>query len=156
MTLLPGETFCQALLRLLVFGRIICHHNSNSKSSSVFPSSGNVFNHGPHGSNLDDVVMALKSLASLARGRKMTLDNDHEKTVFAFILACIRDMPQQQASSGFLSQRATRGCRHCLATDTRRGKFDGDIILQGRYDHKTLQLRGCATSSATKSCESSC
>lgn len=95
---------------------------------------------GPHGSNFDDVVASLQSMYDLDGG--MYLDINGEKTfVCIFTLAYLGDMPQQQTNSGFLSQRATLGCRFCFVPDKQRANINYDIITNGRYHTETMRMR---------------
>jgi hypothetical protein len=60
---------------------------------------------GLHGSNFSDVIGALQLMIKLDEG--MTVDIKGEAVeLFAFTLMFIGDMPQQQESPGFRSQRA--------------------------------------------------
>ncbi|KAI9747998.1 MAG: hypothetical protein M4579_007339 [Chaenotheca gracillima] len=95
---------------------------------------------GPHGSNFEDVVKALRQLAVLDGGVDIDL-NGEKVHITAFVLAFTGDMPQQQANSGFMGPRANRSCRYCLVDKAERRNLDFDVAQQGRYHHQTVRLR---------------
>jgi len=74
---------------------------------------------GPHGSNFEDVVMALQAMYDLDGGLRLQI-NGIDTFVCVFTLAYLGDMPQQQENSGFKSQNATLGCRFCFVPATER------------------------------------
>src|SRR5271168_1425078 len=104
---------------------------------------------GPHGSNFDDVVAALKSLIPLDRGTLLDIKGI-PTMMCAFTLCYIGDMPQQQENSGFKTQRATRGCRFCFVKDTARGDLDFNTVEHGRYHYQTINMRKEMESLLTK------
>ena len=55
--------------------------------------------------------------------------------VYAFVHAYISDMPQQQANSGYKTQRATLGCRFCLIGKDERHSMKYDTVMNRRYHH---------------------
>ena len=76
---------------------------------------------GPHGSNPNDVVDAIRPYwATLEEGINMSI-NGKKNVVCAFNLAFRADMPQQQDNSGMLRQLANRGCRDCDVSKVERG-----------------------------------
>ena len=95
---------------------------------------------GSHGSNLDDVILALQSLIPLDEGMPLNI-NGVKNTVCVFTLCFIGDMPQQQWNSGFKTQRANRGCRCCFIHEKERGNLDYDILNEGRYHQQTVDMR---------------
>lgn len=95
---------------------------------------------GPHGSNFDDVVAALKSLIPLDRGTLLDIKGI-PTMMCVFTLCYIGDMPQQQENSGFKTQRATRGCRFCFVEGTARGDLDFNTVAHGRHHYQTVNMR---------------
>ncbi|KAI9748387.1 MAG: hypothetical protein M4579_007241 [Chaenotheca gracillima] len=105
---------------------------------------------GPHGSDFEDVIMAIPALRDLDGGMDVKI-NGEVKTMFAYTLAFIGDMPQQNENAGFKRQSAKFGCRSCLIDSKSRGDLDFDIVRKGRYHYHTLQLqRHCKVLHATK------
>ena len=94
---------------------------------------------GPHGSNFEDVVSALKALIPLDRGVRVELKGQ-PTTMCVFCLCYIGDMPQQQENSGFKSQRATRGCQFCFIDESNRGDLEYDTVEHGRYHYQSLDM----------------
>lgn len=95
---------------------------------------------GPHGSNFEDVVAALKALIPLDKGTLVDI-NGTPTTMCIFSLCYIGDMPQQQENSGFKSQRADKGCRFCFIDAKQRGDLNFDINEHGRYHHQAINMR---------------
>lgn len=68
---------------------------------------------GPYSSNLEGMIQAIGSfLVQLDTGMIMKI-NGEDVLVCAMLVYFIRDILQQQHNSGFLTQRATFGCRMC-------------------------------------------
>ena len=62
-------------------------------------------------------------------------------TVSAFVLCYTGDMPQQAVNCGFLAHNAHICCRICRCPKEKRGDFQYDIILNGRYHHVVQQRK---------------
>jgi hypothetical protein len=87
---------------------------------------------GPHGSNFDDVVKALKPfLLRLEKGVEMMIDGEHT-IVHAFAMAYTADFPQQAKNSATRCQKAKYSCRYCLIDEENRNDLDFDIVQYGR------------------------
>ena len=95
---------------------------------------------GPHGSNFEDVVDALKQFKLLDKGMDVDI-NGKTTHMCVFTLCYTGDMPQQQENSGFKTQRAIRGCRFCFIDETVRGDLDYNTIEEGRYHYQTMRMR---------------
>jgi hypothetical protein len=109
--------------------------NDRNRMANVLP-----ITLGPHGSNFEDVVDALKQFKLLNKG--VVVDINSETThMSVFTLCYTGDMPQQQENSGFKTQRAIRGCRLCFIDETVRGDLDYDTIEEGRYHYQTMRMR---------------
>ncbi|SMR42193.1 unnamed protein product [Zymoseptoria tritici ST99CH_1E4] len=99
------------------------------------------FTIGPHGSNTTEVVAAIAPLlAPLDAGMKLDL-NGVETVVCAMPFFFIGDMPQQAANAGFLTQRATFGCRSCTFKQTDWKSLELDVVGKGRYHHEIERIR---------------
>lgn len=107
------------------------------------------FTLGPHGSNFDDVVDALKSLTPLDEGVVLTLDGQ-ETLMCVFSLCYTADMPQGQYNSGNKSQNAARGCRFCFVETDERGNLQFNFDADGRYHYQTKMMRDGLNSMSTK------
>jgi hypothetical protein len=95
---------------------------------------------GPHGSNFEDVVAALKSLIPLDRGYQVEIKGKMVN-LCVFTLCYLGDMPQQAANSGFKTSRAYKGCRFCMIDEDIRGQLDYDLVENGRFHHQTQAMR---------------
>ena len=111
-----------------------------NRRANVFP-----LTLGPHGSNLNNVMDTLHGIRDLDRGMTMTIDGE-EKTVCAYIMAYLGDMPQQNENAGFKKHIADRGCRTCLITSKERHQLSFDVVKNGRYHFQMMHLRKYAES----------
>ena len=99
-----------------------------AKASNIYP-----ITLGPYGSNLHDVITALKRLSALESGINVAPNNleSGETRLVAFCSAYLGDMPQQQDNTGF-KPTAKRSCRNCLVEEKDRDNLDYDIRQKGR------------------------
>ena len=105
---------------------------------------------GPHGSSFEDVISVLEpSLAALDAGVKMQIGGK-ETFVCAYTMAFIGDMPQQNGNAGFMSQKANRGCRTCLAEHDDLGDLGYDLFLHRRYHYQVINDRKKAKAIVSK------
>jgi len=104
---------------------------------------------GPHGSNFDDVVDAMKQLKRLDKGIIVEI-NGVRTLMCVFTLCYLGDMPQQQANSGMKTQRAARGCRLCFVHEDERGDLAYDTKALGRYHYQVIAMRKEMLSRRTK------
>ena len=96
---------------------------------------------GPYGSELKHICEVLKpGLEQLDRGTEVMI-NGEEKILYAFIIAWLGDMPQQQDNSEFKRQNTGRGCRYCSIKSSHGDNLQYDIVTMGRYHHQNLALR---------------
>lgn len=119
-------------------------YKERSRRSNVLP-----ITLGPHGSKFADVIDAMVGLRELDRGLTLNI-NGEDTFVCAYTMAFIGDMPQQQENSSMKSQRATRGCRYCLVTNSEQTDLQFDIVNKSRYHNETMLLRNHVDSMATK------
>ena len=109
-----------------------------AKMSNIYPIAL-----GPHGSNFDDVITALKRLSTLESGIDVARNNlkSGETRLVAFCSAYLGDMPQQQDNAGFKRPTAKVSCRSCLVEEKDRDDLDYNIQKKGRYHYHTLSTR---------------
>jgi hypothetical protein len=99
---------------------------------------------GPFGASWEDVVKLLVHLSGLELGVDVTLDDGTKVTICAPCLACVGDMPQQQANAGCKSQNAEFFCRFCLIGSARKGDLKYDIVSNARYHNEMVRVRAYA------------
>ena len=101
---------------------------------------------GPHGAKIEDVIGAIsRPVQELDQSIDLEI-NGEIRTVWAFSISLIGDMPQQADNSGFQRPIAFRGCRSCVCPKESYGDLDFDTVLNGRYHWETIQQREHAQS----------
>ncbi|RDW60356.1 uncharacterized protein DSM5745_10814 [Aspergillus mulundensis] len=98
---------------------------------------------GPYGTNFRDVIKNLIALGKLDAGIEVMHDGAMRK-VFAFVLAFLGDMPQQNVNCGLLGPTAHVSCRFCLVDESSRHNLDINLVKLGRYHNQTSLLHQLA------------
>jgi hypothetical protein len=115
--------------------------DNRHRPANIFPISLS-----PHGSNFDDTVRALQSLANLDIGVTVMI-NGKESILCVPTLCYLGDMPQQDKNSGFRGPKALKPCRFChygqstIKSGVASDILDFDVITHGRYHHQAEQMR---------------
>lgn len=105
---------------------------------------------GPHGSDLEDIVKGLKTMANLDRG--VVLGNGDEdapgkeQRVCVWSMCYLGDMPQQAENSGFKGPVSNKFCRCCFAQSGQKATdpevlLRFDIVTHGRFHVQTRQMQ---------------
>lgn len=88
----------------------------------------------PFGGNQSDVAACLADeTIPLDHGLETILYSGEEVILTVFPLCVTGDMPQQNANSGVMSHKSTRGCRYCFQKTADRGLLSDDVFRIGRY-----------------------
>ena len=88
----------------------------------------------PFGGNQSNIAACLADeTIPLHRGMETILHSGEELILTVFPLCVTGDMPQQNANSGVMSHKSTRGCHYCFKKTADRGLLLDDVLRIGRY-----------------------
>lgn len=94
-----------------------------------------------HDADLNDVIQAFAKKFIRLESECKLLISEKEKTVWALILAYMKNMKSQQAIVNFLEFRANYSCRMCYADELTRDDMIFDTVNYDHYHHQILHTR---------------
>lgn len=94
-----------------------------------------------HDADLNNVIQAFAKRFIRLENECKLLISEKEKTVWASILAYMRNMKSQQAIVNFLELRVNYSCRMCYADELIKDDMIFDTVNYDHYHHQTLHTR---------------